>query len=400
MESRHMVAGWLRDLLSVNEAWSVVIEAAIILTVALVVYAIIRKVVLSAIAMVIKRTRVEWDDVILEHRVYHRLLLAVPFLAVLAMSPLFPYSQVLIRKLCALGILVFVYLGGAAFVSALVDIYNRNESFRGRPIKGYAQILKILLFIVLAVIAVSVLVGKSPLILLSGLGAMTAVIMLIFKDTISSLASSLLISFNDLVKVGDWISLPQYDADGTVVDIALHTIRIENADRSVSVIPLSKLTEGSFKSWRGMVEGGARRIKRSLVLDQESVGFLDEAQLDELRRIALLKDYLAAKTAEIDDYNARHGFDGAIPGNGRRLTNLGTFRAYVTAYLSSLPVIRNDLTLLVRQLEPTAEGLRLEIYAFADTTVFTEVENIQSDIFDHLLAIVPRFGLKVYQRGR
>jgi miniconductance mechanosensitive channel len=398
MELRQVIASWLRDLLSVNEAWSVVIEALIMAAVALIVYAIVRKAVLSAIAAVIKRTRVEWDDVILEHRVYHRLLLTAPFLAVMAMTPFFPYAQLIIRKFCALGGIWFVFWGGLAFISALVDIYNRNEAFRGRPIKGYAQILKILLFLVMAMIAVSVLLGKSPLLLLSGLGAMTAVIMLIFKDTISSLASSLLISFNDLVKVGDWITLPQCDADGTVVDIALHTLRIENADKSVSVIPLSKLTEGSFKSWRGMVEGGARRIKRSLVIDQETVTFLTPEKLAELRDLALLREYLGAKTTEIEAFNRDRGYDGQR--DGRRLTNLGTFRAYMRYYLASLPQVRQDLTLLVRQLDPTPEGLPLEIYAFVDTTVFVEVEGIQADIFDHLLAIAPRFGLRIYQRGR
>jgi miniconductance mechanosensitive channel len=398
MELKRVVAGWLRDLLSINEAWSVVVEGVIMITVALIVYAIIRKVVLSAIAMVIKRTKVEWDDIILEHRVIHRLLLAVPFLAVMAMTPLFPYAQSLIQKICGLAVLWFIYAGGSAFILALVDIYNQNESFRGRPIKGYAQILKMVLSIIILVIAISVLVGKSPLILLSGLGAMTAIIMLIFKDTITSFGASLLISMNDLVKVGDWIALPQYDADGTVTDIALHTIRIENADRSVSVIPLSKLTEGSFKSWRGMVEGGSRRIKRSLPLDQESVRFLESSQIEDLRKLPLLREYLEHKSTEIHADNREHGV--IDPDGGRRMTNLGTFRAYVTEYLKHNPNIRKDLTLLVHQLEPGALGIPLEIYAFATTAAYADVEAIQADIFDHLLAIIPRFGLKVYQRGK
>lgn len=276
-------------------------------------------------------------------------------------------------------------------------LYLRRPDAHLRPIKGYLEVVRIAVYVVATILIIACLIDRSPLILLSGLGAMAAVLMLVFQDTLLSLVASVQLSANDMVRLGDWIEMPAQNADGDVIDIALHTVKVQNWDKTITTIPTKKLITDSFKNWRGMRESGGRRIKRSLFMDQHSVRFLTDMEIAHLSRFALLRDYLSAKCDEIDEWNARFGTVADAEVNQRRLTNIGTFRAYVERYLRHHPGIHQGMTLMVRQLAPTGEGLPLEIYCFANTVVWVDYEAIQSDIFDHLLAIVPEFGLQVFQ---
>ncbi|WP_033074764.1 mechanosensitive ion channel family protein [Sphingopyxis sp. MWB1] len=304
----------------------------------------------------------------------------------------------LISNVVAASIILFVAMAISKALTLGNAIYNqRAADAASRPIKGYIQLLKIGLYSGAAILIGAALMDQSPLILLSGLGAMAAVVMLVFKDTILSLVASVQLTSNDMLRVGDWIAMPALDADGDVIDIALHTVKVQNWDKTITTIPTHRLISDSFKNWRGMSESGGRRIKRALQIDQSSIRFLTADEKQALRRFHLLDAYLADKENELGEWNARLEKEGRDPVNARRVTNIGTFRAYVYAYLRAHPRLAQDMTLLVRQLEPTAQGLPLEIYCFTATTVWADYEQIQSDIFDHMLAILPEFYLGVFQ---
>ena len=278
------------------------------------------------------------------------------------------------------------------------ELYSRRPESRSRPIKGYVQVVKIAIYFGAAILMIAVLIEQSPLLLLSGLGAMAAVLMLVFKDTILSLVASVQLSSNDMLRVGDWIEMPGMNADGDVVDIALHTVKIRNFDKTITTIPTHRLIADSFRNWRGMNESGGRRIKRALVVDQNSIRFLDDKETDDLKRFRLLDDYLARKQEEIAEWNRHELSSDCDTINARRITNIGTLRAYVIAYLKSHPRIAGaGFTLMVRQLPPGPQGLPLEIYCFTDTVEWPQYEAIQADIFDHMLAILPEFGLRIFQ---
>ena len=278
------------------------------------------------------------------------------------------------------------------------ELYARRPEARSRPIKGYVQVLKIAVFCGAAILMIAVLIEQSPLLLLSGLGAMAAVLLLVFKDTILSLVASVQLTSNDMLRVGDWIEMPSMSADGDVIDIALHTVKVQNFDKTITTIPTHRLISDSYRNWRGMSESGGRRIKRSIVIDQNSVRFLGDEELAGLKRFKLLDAYLARKEEEIAEWNRHELASGIDEINARRITNIGTLRAYVIAYLKSHPRIAGEgFTLLVRQLPPGPQGLPLEIYCFTDTVDWGEYEAIQADIFDHMLAILPQFGLRIFQ---
>lgn len=280
------------------------------------------------------------------------------------------------------------------------DVYQSRERKIDRPIKSYIQLIKIILYVITALLMIASLTDRSPLILLSGLGAIAAVLILVFQDTLLSLVASIQIRSNDLLRVGDWIEMPNLNTDGDVIDIALHNVRVQNFDKTISTIPTKRFITDSFKNWRGMQECGGRRIKRALDLDQNSVSFLTEQQQHDFQRFFLIREYLDDKQAEISDWNRvmLHDLAAASAVNSRRMTNLGVFRAYVLQYLRHHSKLRQDMVLLVRQLPPSPTGLPLEVYCFTETTVWVDYEAIQSDIFDHLLAILPEFGLRVFQR--
>ncbi len=294
-------------------------------------------------------------------------------------------------------IIFVIVLTISALLNVINIIYEQRPTARLKPIKGYIQIAKIALFAVAAVLMVATLIDRSPLILFSGLGAMAAVLMLIFQDTLLSLVAGIQISSTDMVRVGDWIEIPNLGADGDVIEIALHTVKVQNFDKTITTVPIRKLVTDPFKNWRGMEESGGRRIKRSLFIDQSSIRFHTEEEKEYLSRFNLLENYFTQKIPEINEWNAQLGKNHDVLANTRRLTNIGTFRAYVVAYLQQHLNIEQNMTLMARQLPPTPNGLPLEIYCFTNTTVWLEYEQIQADIFDHLYSILPSFGLKVFQ---
>jgi len=322
----------------------------------------------------------------------------VIYQGVLAVPHLAPAAATVIRNVSAAFMVLTVVMAIAAVLTLVNTVYSRRPEAASRPIKGYVQVLKIALFAVGAILVLATLIERSPLLLFSGLGAMAAILMLVFKDTILSLVASVQLTSNDMLRVGDWIEMPQLNADGDVIDIALHTVKVQNWDKTITTIPTWKLINESYKNWRGMQQSGGRRIKRALLIDQASVRFLEPAERERMRRFALIDDYLERKQDELEAWNAKLVEAGRDPVNARRVTNLGTFRAYVASYLKAHPGINQDMTQIVRQLAPTPQGLPLEIYAFTATVSWVPYEGIQADIFDHLIAILPEFGLRLYQQ--
>ncbi|MXO65623.1 mechanosensitive ion channel family protein [Altericroceibacterium endophyticum] len=301
----------------------------------------------------------------------------------------------LVENLAAAFVILTLALAISKALDLINQIYARRPDAHTRPIKGYLQLLKILVFVAAGILMIAALMQQSPLLLLSGLGAMAAVVMLVFKDTILSLVASVQLTSNDMLRVGDWIEMPQLNADGDVIDIALHTVKVQNWDKTITTIPTHRLISESFRNWRGMQDSGGRRIKRSLNIDKNTIRFHTEDEIAALKRFELLDRYFDRKQQELDQWNSAHGT--ADPVNMRRMTNIGTFRAYVVAYLQANNQVWEDMTLMVRQLQPTPQGLPLEVYCFARTTAWESYEAIQADIFDHLLAILPEFGLRLFQ---
>jgi miniconductance mechanosensitive channel len=285
----------------------------------------------------------------------------------------------------------------SSIIDAVVDIYRTFEASRHRPIKGYMQIVKIAVFIIATIMIISILSGVSPLGLLGAIGAMSAVLILVFRDTLLGLVASFLITNENMVNIGDWISMPKYNADGSVIDISLHTVKVQNWDKTIVTIPIYTMVSDSFQNWKGMTQTGGRRIKRAVYIDMKSIKFCTEEMLEKFSKIQYIKDYIKSKKEEIEEYNKEIDVDTSILVNGRHLTNIGTFRAYLSEYLKNHPMTRKDMTLMVRQLAPTEHGIPIEIYAFSKDIRWEYYEGIQSDIFDHILAIVPEFELKVFQ---
>ncbi len=372
----------------------------ILVLVAWFAFELTRRFVLGALKRLVLRTTWTWDDVFLRHRALHPLAWIAPTLVVqfgIRFVPHLPDElDMLIRNVALAGTIFFLVLMIGSTLNALEDIYS--QASRGtRSIKSYMQFLKIVIYIIATVIVVAILIDRSPLILLSGLGALSAIMLLVFKDTILGLVAGVQITSNDMLRVGDWIEMPSSGADGDVIDIALHTVKVQNWDKTITTIPSWKLITESFKNWRGMSESGGRRIKRSLWIDADSVHFLDDEEIHRLSQIRLLRDYLEHKSGEVSRWNEELSEADRIAPNERRLTNLGTFRAYALAFLRAHPGINSDMTMIVRQLETGSQGIPLQLYCFTRTVAWREYEGIQSDIFDHLIAILPEFGLRLYQ---
>ncbi len=370
-----------------------------------------------AIAPTLQRLRLRagaWPtEIFLHERVLSRLGRMLPWLVISAGVQYVPHLNASFGAVLSNIALAFIAIQIVAALMAMLDAllflqerYSREKgdqasAHKVRSIKSYVQLGKLMLMLAGAIVAVAVLLDRSPLIVLSGLGAMSAVLMLVFKDTILSFTAGVQLSSNDMLRIGDWIEMPQVGADGDVIDIALHTVKVQNWDKTITTIPTWRLMSESYRNWRGMSESGGRRIKRTLQIDVNSVRFLDAEQMVYFSNFALLQDYMQAKRTAVEQTNtaarAALGERLALPANQRHLTNIGTFRAYVAAYLQAHPDIHQDMTLMVRTLEPTAEGVPLEVYCFTATTKWAVYEGIQGDIFDHLLAVLPEFGLRLYQ---
>jgi miniconductance mechanosensitive channel len=378
------------------------IGLAALLTIVLLLIFVARVWVLRAVRFIVQRSPMDWDNVLFEHRVPHRLSLVIPlivFQAGIVWVPGLPptVAGLLLRLASAIMMLVMA-LTIDAFLSAAHSLYLRSPVSATRPVKSYVQLSKIFIYAVAGIFIIARLADQTPWFFVSGLGAMMAILLLIFRDTLLSLVASIQLTNNDLIRVGDWIEMPQFDADGDVVDIALNTVKVQNWDRTVTVIPTHKFLDHSFRNWRGMFDGGGRRIKRSIHINMSTIRFLKDDEIARLRHFALLRDYIDGKLTELDEYNAPYINDPDAVVNARRLTNVGTLRAYIIAYLRGHPQVHPDMTFLVRQLAPTPEGLPIEIYVFSRDTRWAHYEAIQADIFDHILAVVPQFGLSVYQK--
>ena len=373
------------------------IMIVLIALIAFIANMIAKKVVLKIIVHIITSNKVTWDNVILEKKVFQKLSHIVPAIIIYFAGYMFPNYQNLIEK-AALTYIIFVAIMVInALLNACDAIYRTFHVSKIRPIKGYIQVVKIIIFIIGGITIISNLVGQNPLIILSGLGALSAVLMLIFKDSILGLVAGVQLSTNDMVRVGDWIEMPKYNADGDVIDITLNTVKVMNFDKTITMIPSYALISDSFKNWRGMQNSGGRRIKRSIYLDIGSIRFCSEAMIEEYQKIHYLSDYLATRLIEIEKHNEERNIDQSSKVNGRQLTNIGVFRVYIQQYLKHHPKIHQDMTLIVRQLASGENGLPLEIYTFTNDTNWTAYESVQSDIFDHIFAVAPSFGLRAFQ---
>ena len=341
-----------------------------------------------------------WNTLLMKHKVFHNLIHTIPAILVYALLPMaFMRGKELLlisQKACAIYIIFSLLLAINGILLMIMDIYDGKETMKNRPMKGFIQVLQVLLFFIGGIVIIAIIVNKSPASLFAGLGASAAILMLVFKDSILGFVAGIQLSANDMLKLGDWLEMPKYGADGAVIDIGLTTVKVRNWDNTITTIPTWSLVSDSFKNWSGMSASGGRRIKRSISIDVTSIRFLDEDEMQRLNKAHLLKPYLTSRHQEINEWNRQQGSTESIL-NLRRMTNIGTFRAYLNEYLRNHPRIRKDMTLMVRQLAPGDNGLPLEIYAFTNTVVWLEYESIQADIFDHIFAIVEEFGLRLHQ---
>ncbi|SDB36907.1 miniconductance mechanosensitive channel [Pseudidiomarina indica] len=398
----------MQEQLELGQKWlaqyaelDILVRVLLLLAAAWLANFVVKKILLRGVLAVISYTPAGRDKELFESNVIARIANVVPALVisygVMTITQLPAEVGIVVRNVCNAFIVLTLARAISGILTVVNTVYERRPDAHQKPIKGYIQVVKIGIYAIAAILVIAALIDRSPVILLSGLGAMAAVLMLVFQDTLLSLVASVQISSNDIIRVGDWVEMPNLGVDGDVIDIALHTVKVQNWDKTISTIPTKRFINDPFKNWRGMQESGGRRIKRSLMLDQNSVHFLSSEERKKLYRFRLLRDYLTSKQQEIDEWNQKLKDEGKEPVNTRRISNIGTFRAYVVQYLKNHPRIHQDMTLMVRQLNPTPDGLPLEIYCFTATTVWAEYESIQSDIFDHLISILPEFGLRVFQ---
>ena len=392
----------LDELSSIHPLLPMVAGSLILLLVAIVADLVAKRLLLVAIRAVATRTRTNWDDALVEHKVFARLAQIIPAIIVSGGIELVPGLRdadvAHVRNLAGAYMILVIILTLTATLSAANHVYESRPMARDRPIKGFVQLAQLAIYILGAILVIAALIDRSPVILLSGLGAMTAVLLIVFRDTLLSLVASLQLTGQDMIRVGDWLEVPQFGADGDVIDVALYTVTVQNWDKTITKVPTHRLISDSFKNWRGMSESGGRRIKRSINVDFNSIRFLTDEEVDRFKTFALLKGYIEAKEAELRAYNEALETPGESGVNLRRLTNIGTFRAYIYNYLRHHPKIHDDMTLMVRQLQPGTEGLPIEIYCFSNDIDWAAYEGIQADILDHIGAIAPEFGLRLYQR--
>lgn len=374
-----------------------IILALILLAFLMVIHYATKKILLMTVVKWMKNNTFKFDDFLIERKVIQRITHIVPGVVAFYLTSFFSGIEQILQKI----VMTYIFLMGIfvfdAVLSALNDIYRTFEISKVKPIKGYIQVVKICAYILGGIVIVAYLLNQNPIVILSGIGALTAVLMLIFKDSILGLVAGIQLSANDMVRIGDWIEMPRYGADGDVLDISLNTVKVANFDRTITTIPTYALMSDSFKNWRGMVDAGGRRIKRSILIDTTSIAFCSTEMLENLKKLHLLRPYIEQKLQEIEHYNLEHGFaEHAI--NGRRLTNIGTFRAYLERYLKNHPKVHQEMTCIVRQLPQGENGIPLEIYVFMNDINWVNYEGFQADMFEHIFAIVPEFGLRLFQK--
>jgi miniconductance mechanosensitive channel len=397
---------WLETWIASYPLVAEIVGLVLLILLSFFAYWVTRRIILPIFTKIVEKTKTDWDDIVVDGYFLHWLswipVTGVAFYGSAILYDLLPNHRdwlvLLVQNVSSSATLLFFLLAVGALLTAINEIYSRREIAKKRPIKSYVQIIKIFVYVVGGISVLALLFDQDPWRFLAGIGAMTAIVLLIFKDTILSLVASIQLTSNDMVRVGDWVEMPQLKADGDVIDVSLHTVKVQNWDKTITTIPTHRLISDSFKNWRGMQASGGRRIKRSISLDLNTVGFLSQDELTNLRQYKLLAPYLAEKESEVASWNQDNHHDSDFTGNFRRLSNLGTFRAYIVAYLRAHPRIHQQgMTFLVRQLAPGETGVPIEIYCFTTTVNWVEYEGIQSDIFDHFLSIVQEFGLRVFQ---
>jgi miniconductance mechanosensitive channel len=374
----------------------------ILVTIGLAILAdfLVKRIIITSIHRIARKSKNDWDDVFVERRVFNRLAHLAPAIIVYySLQYIFdaPVLVTFLGNMTQAYMVLVVLLVIDAVLNAMHEIYMKLPISQGRNIKGFVQVIKIVFYSAGVIFLISIFSGQAPKVLLGGLGAMAAVLILVFRDTILGFVASIQLSANKMVNVGDWIAMPKYNADGNVIDIGLNTVKVQNWDKTIATIPTYALVSESFNNWKGMEESGGRRIKRSINIDMKSVKFLDEGQIEKLRKFYVLNDYISKKEKEITAYNKSLNLDDSIVTNGRRMTNLGTFRVYLENYLRNHPKVHQEMTFLVRHLQPTETGLPIEVYVFSKDQEWAKYEANQADIFDHILAILPEFGLRVFQ---
>jgi miniconductance mechanosensitive channel len=400
----HIVYQWLLNLgIAENIAGQVqfALEVLVLILLCFLADKLAKKLFLRFIHSIAKRTKFLWDDILLEKKVFDRLAHLAPALVVQATAPFVfadfhDFIPFLIRITEAYMLAVALMVVISIF-NTLDHYFKQTESLRDKPIDSYFQLARLITYFIGGVLVISKIFDKDPQGILAAMGALTAVSMLVFKDTILGFVASIQLSANDMIRVGDWVSMPKFGADGNVIKITLNTVKVQNWDKTISTIPTYSFVSDSFKNWRGMSEAGGRRIKRSVTLKSGSVKFCNETMVSRFKNFHLIKEYLNTRVQEIEDYNSEGLIDKNFLINGRHLTNIGVFRIYIESYLKNLKEIHPDLTLMVFQKEGNEHGVPLQIYCFTKTTDWSEYENIQSDIFDHLYAAAPQFDLEVYQ---
>lgn len=401
IESALIDPAWVQWFATQSEGVKTLLGVSVLALVILSFDRVIKHLIRKLIAR-LARARNTWLCMFLQDDKFVFWVLSLPYVTIIHLGlewiPGLPADLVTaMQRLMGAGFILISLFALSNGLRVVNDIYSQRPVSKLRPIKGYLQGIMIVAYLLGMICIVGVLMNKSPLLFLSGLGALTAILSLVFRDTILSLVAGVQLTTNDLIRVGDWVEIPQFNADGDVLEIALHSVKIQNWDKTITVIPAHKFLENSFKNWRGMQASGGRRIKRAIYIDMATVRFLTDNEAERFNRFFLLREYITKKQAELKDYNASVLQDPDLIVNARRLTNLGTFRAYLVNYLKSHPSVHQQMSLMVRQLSPTSKGIPIEIYAFTNTVQWVGYEGIQSDIFDHVLAIAPEFGLRVFQ---
>lgn len=379
------------------EIMAYIVLLLLAISVSLIARYIALKIVVRIIAKAAKKSKVNWDNTLVENKVFHRLANLLLPIILHSFSFAFPDNAPILKKIIYTLTIVFLVLVIDSTLNATDQIYRAYEISKARPIKGLLQVIKVAVFIIGGIILIATLVGESPMVLLGGIGAMTAVTSLIFKDAILGFVAGIQLSANDMVRIGDWIEMPQQAADGTVIDLSLTTVKVENFDKTITSIPAYALVSDAFINWRGMQNAGGRRIMRSINIDANSVKLCDDEMIERFKKIKLLSNYIDERSKEIEQYNKNNNFDLSVHVNGRRMTNLGVFRAYIGEYLKNNQSIRRDMIIMVRQLSATENGIPLQVYAFTNTVEWVKYETIQADIFDHLYSVADEFGLFVFQ---
>lgn len=391
-----ILLNYLPNELAANILYYIIITVALLLICAIVNF-IIKHVILKLIAKFIRNNNFKWDDILLESKVFSRIALIVPGVIIYLFAPFYNNFQGIIQRVAITYVLIVISMAFKSLLDSLDTIYRHNPASKERPIKGLLQIIEIAIYIIIGIAIISILIDKNPIYLLSGLGAVTAVVSFIFKDIIIGFISGIQLAWNDMLRIGDWVEMPKYGADGDVVDITLYSVKIQNWDKTISTIPTSAFITDSFKNWRGMQDYGGRRVSRSFLIDMSTIKVCSDEMIEKFKKIELISKYVEEREQEIDKYNKDNNINTNLSINGRQLTNLGVFRVYLTNYLKNrVQTLEGSIT-MVRQLAPSENGIPLNLYLFIADTRWVNYESMQADIFDHILAVVDFFELRIFQ---